>query len=106
MDLKDLDLYSVAICGKRGTDYRESREREFYAHSPKKCKQVLEWLVKNRRASDRLKVGIQESRDCEDEDYSRRYETESYGSYNRYLTLRLIDKRGNTRTLTDSLWLQ
>ena len=87
MRLLDLDLYRVSVCGKRGSNYTESSERHYYAHDAVLCKNILAWIGKYRKQGNEIIVGIDEKRDCEDEAYSREYETESYGTYHRYLRI-------------------
>ena len=102
MKLLDLDLYSVSVCGKRGTNYTETGERHYYAHDAVICKNILAWLGKFRKAGDGIIVGIDEKRECYDEDYSREYETESYGTFHRYLRIRIKDKKGNDRATLET----
>lgn len=92
------DLYSVNISGKRGGNWRESGSKTYYAFSPRICTVVLEWIHKNKRPSDRLIANIEEGEDCEDMEYSRRYETECYGVKHRYLSLVIQKGRGIRKT--------
>lgn len=104
-ELGDLELFSVAIVGKRGTNYTESRKRDYYAFNPKKCLAILEWIRLNKRLSESLHVSVDECNDCEDQDYSREYETESYGTKHQYLTLRLFRKDGSRRATAYSMYM-
>ncbi len=97
VDLQDLTLYGVPVCGKRGTNYKESGERCYYAHSPKMCKEILSWIRMNRKAGDQVLVGISEKYHCADMEYSRMYETESYGTFYSYLNIRIIKPDGALR---------
>jgi hypothetical protein len=95
-ELLDTDLYSVSIVGKRGTNYTESGERNYYAHDPKKCRSICLWIAQCKKPNDGLIMAIEEKRYCEDENYSREYETESYGTFYRYLKLRVVDKKSGS----------
>ncbi|MBR1525103.1 MAG: hypothetical protein IJ640_00385, partial [Prevotella sp.] len=97
MKLNDLDLYDVNVFGKRASNYTESGERRYYAHDSKRCKEILDWLGKNRKQGDTVKVDVKDKRYCEDENYSREYETESYGTQYRYLFIRIIRADGVLR---------
>lgn len=104
-ELGELELFSVAIVGKRGTNYTESGKREYYAYNPRKCLDILEWIRKNRRLSDTLDASVEECVDCEDRDYSRQYETESYGTKHQYLSLKLFQKDGSRRAAIDTMFI-
>lgn len=93
--LLDLDLYEVDIVGKRGTNYRESGRRHYYAYDPRKCNAILGWIRLHKSASDKMSCTIVEENDCEDEEHSRYYETESYGTRHRMLNIQIFGK-GNT----------
>ena len=102
--LHEADLYSVSVTGKRGTNYRESEQRQYYAHDPEKCKNILAWLGKNRKSGDTITAVVEEVRYCSDEDYSREYETESYGTFYRFLHIRLTDKKNREKTTIKTLY--
>lgn len=100
IELKDLDLYSAPILGKRGTNYGECGERDYYAHNPRKCTEITSWIVMHRKSGCRLVAKIGFRRDCKDEEYSLRYETESYGTLYRTISLRFV-KNGKTLATKD-----
>ena len=105
MKLDALDLYDVNVFGKRASNYTESGERRYYAHDGKRCKKILDWLGKHRKQGDTVKVDVKEKRYCEDENYSREYETESYGTFYRYLEIKIKDRKGNLRAHCDSCYI-
>lgn len=95
MELNDLDLYSVSVCGKRGSNYEECGERHYYAHNPRRCIEITSWIAKNRKPGCRIIANIEKRRDCGDGEYSRYQETESYGTVRRSLIIRIV-KNGQT----------
>ena len=97
MKLQDLDLYDVDVFGKRAMHYEETGERRYYAHNPNRCKGILEWFRKNVKQGDKVLIEIRGMRYCEDENYSREYETESYGTFHRYLFIRDMKHNGQLR---------
>ncbi len=103
--LNDTDLYRVSVVGKRGRDYRESGARHYYAHDAELCKKVLNWLHKYKTSVCTLKASIEESSDCEDMDYSREYETESYGTKHRLLYLRVFTRNGEEKAKCNTMYM-
>ena len=85
--LSAVDLYNVDICGKRGRDYSESGARNYMAFNPQACKKAMLDITSVMEKSGKVKVSIREERDCEDEEYSRSFETESYGTFRRFLSV-------------------
>lgn len=105
LNVKPTDLYSVRILGKRGMSYRETGERHYYAHNPKKCARIIAWIKDNKHPTDKLYARVETYDDCPDRAYSQEYETESYGSRHSFLRLRIIRKNGTERRATDTIFV-
>ncbi len=99
------DLYSVSVVGKRGRDYRESGQKNFFAYDIGKCKKVIDWIRENKKAGNILRASIESLIDAEDRDYSIRHETESYGTKHQYLLLTLFTNGGKKKKEFPTLYI-
>ena len=95
-ELKDYELYSVRLFGKRGR-YDESGMRMFLCHEPTRCKKALEMLRKERTTGCTLSVKVT-NEDDGNYDESVRYETEYYGQRVRMLDVAIYTKSGKQKT--------
>ena len=101
-NLNAADIFSVPVVGKRGSNYRESCEREYIAYNPQKCANILAWLKENKKRGA-LKVELKEKICDEDASYGRYYETETYGEKRRFLRM-TITSSSNLK-IKDTIWL-
>lgn len=94
-ELKDYELYSVRLFGKRGR-YDESGMRMFLCHKPTRCKKALEKLRKQRTSGCTLSVKVV-NEDDSNYDESVRYETEYYGYRERIAVVSIYTKGGKQK---------
>lgn len=94
-ELKDFDLYSVGLFGKRGR-YDESGMKHFLCHQPSRCKRVLEDLRKARTSGCTLSIKLK-NEDEGNYDESVRYETEYYGHRDRTMQVSVRTKSGKEK---------
>ena len=100
-NLKDYELYSVELFGKRGR-YDESGMKEFLCHQPLRCKKALERLRKERTTGCTLSVKLK-NEDDGNYDESVRYETEYYGCRTRIMDV-TINTKGGKKKATISIY--
>lgn len=94
-NLKDYELYSVRLFGKRGR-YDESGMKEFLCHQPSRCKKALEKLRKERTTGCTLSIKLK-NEDDGNYDESVRYETEYYGYRTRIMDVTINTKSGKKK---------
>ena len=94
-NLKDYELYSVRLFGKRGR-YDESGRKVFLCHQPERCKKALEDLRKARTTGCTLSVTLK-NEDEGNYDESVRYETEYYGCRERMMIVDINTKGGKKK---------
>jgi hypothetical protein len=99
--LKDYELYSVELFGKRGR-YDESGMKEFLCHQPLRCKKALETLRKARTSGCTLSIKLK-NEDDGNYDESVRYETEYYGCRTRIMEV-TINTKGGKKKATISVY--
>lgn len=100
-NLKDFELYSVSLFGKRGR-YDESGMKEFLCHQPLRCKKALERLRKERTTGCTLSIKLK-NEDDGNYDESIRYETEYYGCRTRIMEV-TINTKGGKKKATISVY--
>lgn len=93
------DLYFVRQFGKRGR-YEDKTPLflcQNYKVNERPCNEILEWIKSNRKGKNTLKVETIERVDHEDQDHSRYYETECYGSRQVNLVLSVVTPSGRVK---------
>ena len=101
LKLEPLDLFRVKVVGKRGKNYQERGEREYYAHDPYTCRRISEWFKTNVKRNYHAEASIEAFINDEDASYATEYETESYGTKYQCLHLKAIDKNGRIVTTSN-----
>lgn len=94
-NLKDYELYSVELFGKRGR-YDESGMKEFLCHQPSRCKKALETLRNARTSGCTMSIKL-ENDDHGNYEESVRYETEYYGVRYRVMNVTIYTKGGKKK---------
>lgn len=102
VNLKNYELFSSAMGGKRGVLWDEYGERYFLDNKPKKCSRLLEELRKNRGAKDTMfcKRGTEDYIDEMERQYSEYYEVECDGEKRNYLEITIKTPSGKVKYTT------
>lgn len=97
-DIKDFDVYTASIFGKRTPNYSESNKK-YLCYNEKRCLDAIEWIKKNRSTKNVLSVNIKEEIDRgEDYEDACRRETEWYGSKANNLKLCVVTPSGKEKS--------
>ena len=98
-NLKNYELFSAAMGGKRGTLWDEYGERIFLDNKPKKCARLLEELRKYRGSKDTMicKRGEENYIDPEEQRASSYYEVECEGEKRKYIIITIKTPTGKVK---------
>lgn len=98
-NLKNYELFSAAMGGKRGRLWDEYGERLFLDNKPKKCARLLEELRKARGTKDIMscKRGEENYIDPEEERASSYYEVECEGEKRKYIIVTIKTPTGKVK---------
>ena len=98
--LGQYECFAVRQFGKRG-QYSDTDSPMYLSQQCKRsesiCGDILKWITANRKGKNTLKVETIERVDHEDEQYSRYYETECYGSRQVNLVLSVVTPSGKVK---------
>lgn len=105
--LDALSLYSVGIGGKRGRIYGEDGCRDYLCHDGKKCRRILDWIVKFKSSRDTLKVETKSTDDIDpwNLEVSIRNEVEFNGTRYNHLVMTVTTPGGKVKQTTDTIYM-
>lgn len=105
--LGQYECFAVRQFGKRG-QYSDTDCPMYLSQQCKRseriCGDILKWITANRKGKNTLKVETIERVDHEDEQYSRYYETECYGSRQVNLVLSVVTPSGKVKASSE-FWM-
>lgn len=105
--LGQYECFVVRQFGKRGR-YSDTDCPMYLSQQCKRsegiCGDILKWITANRKGKNTLKVETIERVDHEDEQYSRYYETECYGSRQVNLVLSVVTPSGKVKASSE-FWM-
>lgn len=93
----ECEIYCVNVCGKRSS-WNKGGDYNYLDYNKKVCQKAIDFIRGKRTSKDTMECKIQESLNHgEDYEEAMRYETEWYGSFQKYLEINVFTPKGKNK---------